>query len=1040
MPRKKKPARKIRRKSSRAAKPPAIAEQTGFALHSDELERALLTGESPGLLEDYFGPDNYSQLRDLARDAAARPVRGGPRVLILPGIMGSTLAKRGSLGIEDILWINPVEIALGKLMSLKLNGAQSPYHAAGTILLAYLKLKLRLKIRGFDADFFPYDWRRSLKDLGVELANKVQEEPSSQVSLVAHSMGGLVARMALTTAGAKVARLIMLGTPNYGSFAPVQVVRATYDVVQKIAKLDLRHSAEQLSNEVFNTFPGLYEMLPSPDKFSTINLYKAGAWPTSGPQPRADLLAKVKAVVDQLAPADARFFLIAGVNRDTVVGLRMNAGEFAYEISPDGDGTVPLAFAQLANIPSQQIYYVEEAHGNLPNNGAVESAVADLLSSGTTSALSNRRRAPRRAVRLMSEKRVKEMALHAAGIGELGSADYRHLLDAVAAPPRAEQAVETAALPADTTLVDGSPGPVRLSPQFHNLTIGRHRQRRLQLTLAHGSITDVDAQAYVLGVFRNVAPSGAAMAIDQRLDGAISEFTARRMFSGDIGTVFTVPVGRSPVAADMVLFAGLGSFDRFSADVQQLVSENVIRVLVRTRIDDFATVLIGAGSGQSVTTVLQNLFIGFFRGLKDADPRHRFRSITLCEADQARFGQMKAEAYRLAGTSLFEDVDLDLDEIEVPPSEPVPVPARALLPGPDPAYMIVRQESLTTNRLHFNVSVLGSGMKAAVVTAGRDLDESKLTSLLNKFDAAVASNSDSKAVQSYGRQFSELILPIEIRTILESLKDRHIVVVHDAPAARIPWETITINGWSAAVEAGLSRRYLADNLPVAAWLEERRAQPSLKLLLVVNPLGDLPGAEKEGARISELAKATSAIEVTQLRQKEATKAAVLSALRSGKYDCVHYAGHAFFDPQGPGRSGLVCAGQEILRGLDLAGISSLPFLVFFNACEAGRVRGRPAPQLKKATVQAFESAGVAEALMRGGIANYMSTYWPVGDDAAETFSENFYKGALAGDTIGSALLAGRKAVLGRGDRDWADYILYGNFDFVLKQPRSGVKS
>ena len=125
----------------------------------------------------------------------------------------------------------------------------------------------------------------------------------------------------------------------------------------------------------------------------------------------------------------------------------------------------------------------------------------------------------------------------------------------------------------------------------------------------------------------------------------------------------------------------------------------------------------------------------------------------------------------------------------------------------------------------------------------------------------------------------------------------------------------------------------------------------------------------------------------------------------GKYDCVHYAGHAFFDPQGPGRSGLLCAGREVLRGLDLAGISSLPLLVFFNACEAGRVRGRPAPPVKKASVQSYESAGVAEALMRGGIANYMSTYWPVGDDAAETFSETFYKAALAGSTIGSALLA-----------------------------------
>src|SRR5436309_15734806 len=152
MPRKKKPSRKTRNLSRRRAKPAAQAEQTRFGLPPDELERALLTGESSGLLEGYFGPENYNRLRDLARDASTRPVRGGPRVLILPGIMGSRLAKKGLLGIEDILWINPVEIALGKLTSLKLNGAASPYHAAGAILLAYLKLKLRLRINGFDAD------------------------------------------------------------------------------------------------------------------------------------------------------------------------------------------------------------------------------------------------------------------------------------------------------------------------------------------------------------------------------------------------------------------------------------------------------------------------------------------------------------------------------------------------------------------------------------------------------------------------------------------------------------------------------------------------------------------------------------------------------------------------------------------------------------------------------------------------------------------------------------------------------------------------
>ena len=71
--------------------------------------------------------------------------------------------------------------------------------------------------------------------------------------------------------------------------------------------------------------------------------------------------------------------------------------------------------------------------------------------------------------------------------------------------------------------------------------------------------------------------------------------------------------------------------------------------------------------------------------------------------------------------------------------------------------------------------------------------------------------------------------------------------------------------------------------------------------------------------------------------------------------------------------------------------------------------------------------------MRGGIANYMSTYWPVSDNAAEKFSTTFYDKILSSDSIGKAMLAGRKAICGPKERDWADYILYGNSDFVLKR-------
>ena len=1020
---------KSRARRAAVSTPPAVP-QTAFGLPSPQLERALLTGESRGLLEDYFGPEAYQQLRDLSRDAATRPVRGGPRVLILPGIMGSTLSRK-LLAIEDILWINPVEIAIGKLTGLALGAGASPYHALGVVLLAYLKLKLRLRSAGFDADFFPFDWRRGFLELGANLAEALASEPAQHVSLVAHSMGGLVARAAMAKADGKVSRLIMLGTPNYGSFAPVQVLRGTYDVVLKIATVDLLHSAEQLCNRVFNTFPGLYQMLPSPDKFSGVNLYDADAWPKSGPRPRAALLSGVKPVVDALAPADERFFLIAGVNQDTVTGLRVEQGEFVYEISPDGDGTVPVEFARLANIPEEQVYYVEQGHGGMPNNGTVETAIIDLLSNGVTAALPRDRPAGKRGSRFVSEQQVREMARQARGVGQLGSADYRHLLDAVAAPPsRAQQPVAASASAAAASGVASGVGTTSLNQQFQNLVIGRKRQQRLELTLARGSITEVDARAYVLGIFRNVAPSGAAKAIDQRLDGAINEFTARRMFAGEMGEIFIIPAGHKRLGADLVLFAGLGAFDRFNADVQQLVAENVIRVLVRSRVDDFATVLIGAGSGQSTPAVLQNLLTGFFRGLRDADQLHRFRGITLCEADPARYSEMKAELFRLAGTSLFEDIEVTLDEIEVPAPAAAP---RVLEAAEEPVYAIMRQEGQSGGQLHFRASILGSGMKAAVVSAARDVNARALAALLAKFDKAVGPGSTVTDVKPFGQEFADLMLPAEVCTVLESMKDRHIVVVHDAPASRVPWETLTVNGWSPSVTGGLSRRYLADNLPIATWLEQRRVAPSLSLLLVVNPLGDLPGAEDEGDRIAKLAAAIPAMQVKELRNDKATKAAILSALRAGKHDIVHYAGHAFFDEQAPARSGLVCAGREVLSGPDMMGISNLPFVIFFNACEAGRVRGKPAPAATPASDRIAQSSGVAEALMRGGIANYMSTYWPVNDQSAVGFATTFYQRILDGAPIGAALLEGRQAVLELGVRDWADYVLYGSFDFVLKR-------
>ena len=145
------PARRAARTAGAAATAELRASEQAtrghseFELRDDAVEMALQTGEYDGLLQDYFGPAEYEELRQLARESAARATRGGPKVLILPGIMGSKIGIPNRIGFfDDVYWIDPVDIAAGRLRDLALPSRRK-FEAVGVVLLAYLKLKLRLK-------------------------------------------------------------------------------------------------------------------------------------------------------------------------------------------------------------------------------------------------------------------------------------------------------------------------------------------------------------------------------------------------------------------------------------------------------------------------------------------------------------------------------------------------------------------------------------------------------------------------------------------------------------------------------------------------------------------------------------------------------------------------------------------------------------------------------------------------------------------------------------------------------------------------------
>ena len=346
--------------------------------------------------------------------------------------MGSRLGYRAQRGRRsDIIWVDPGALAAGRLTELALAG-HSRVCALGVQTFMYLKLKLALERAGFDVRFHAYDWRQDVLALGAQLLDRIRADRKRSVSIVAHSMGGLVARAAMCSDPQQtIARLIMLGTPNFGSFATVLALRGAYPPVHKIAMLDHEHDADAHAQRVFATFTGLYQLLPAPERLAGLDLRRASTWPLHGPRPRVSGLKRSAGYRLHLAPADARCTVIAGVGQPTVTAMRRRGGEFEFEITDSGDGTVPLSLALLAGA---RTYYVNEGHTELPSNSRVVAAVLDLLARGSTRRLTQRRPVSRAAPRRVRERDLRSSTTLAHHWRDLSATTQRELLEGIVFP------------------------------------------------------------------------------------------------------------------------------------------------------------------------------------------------------------------------------------------------------------------------------------------------------------------------------------------------------------------------------------------------------------------------------------------------------------------------------------------------------------------------------------------------------------------------------------------------------------------------------
>ena len=136
---------------------------------------------------------------------------------------------------------------------------------------------------------FGYDWRRDNVENAQLLINKIEalktklKRPDLKFNLIAHSMGGLIARYAAmygkadlspskrlpnpTWAGAAhINKILLFGTPNEGSFSAFEVLTKGYS----IAGRKLPFVRDLAPDDVFS-IPSVYQLLPTNETTTFLN-------------------------------------------------------------------------------------------------------------------------------------------------------------------------------------------------------------------------------------------------------------------------------------------------------------------------------------------------------------------------------------------------------------------------------------------------------------------------------------------------------------------------------------------------------------------------------------------------------------------------------------------------------------------------------------------------------------------------------------------------------------------------------------------------
>ncbi len=1029
-------------------------------LHADERQTRIL--------QIYFGTDQFAYLQNLAKQQLVRgaePAQKRGNVVVLHGIMGSDLSEYG-VDKPTLIWVQVLKLIAGNFSKLALDdkgNSPNDIRSSGIYLRYYGSLLMSLN-REWNVRPFFYDWRRDIRFAAADLNTMITTQfPNQPVHLVAHSMGGLVARAYITQfpktwgiAGqdGMRANLVMLGTPNYGSFAISKLLFGTNDVLALVAKMDLSHGPHQLL-ETAKTFKGAYQMMPAKGHLDGLDILYKSATYTETAIPQA-LLDDSLLFQQQIAAAiDVnRMAYVAGYNRVTPAAIRdvtQLASDNGYILSKRGDGTVPHDLGLLAGV---RTFYVDEEHMKLPANLKVQSALTELLTTcnlsdekllwkGLGSEFDAERGAETESQPVLvasqsARRAIKEQQAAALCNAILSRGDLQS--DTISPE---QQALADLLLQHDPLRLSiegqpvGSDVPVDLAAQAvsapaaadgrtsatENVIPALPTEIRIRVLMK--SIAEIDINethdphpidCIAVGHYLRVRPTGAERDLDVAISKALKRntpggqetiltaFHERGVLRGDLGVPFFLPDPREGNNDVLIAVAGMGPTGEFGDPELSLLARELCWSAAQLGKKHLATVLIGASiKNMSFADAIHAWLLGISRALGGA-----------AQADGPR---LEAITFVIRPTYKAAVVNALKREAEVSSDPRMALHTTTFNLIDMPAVEAVTRavtSSVASTRIAIEFDPNGV-YRYSAITDTASIPERVIKvdpRRLKDVSSRLLVTTDSLERYKMGKFLLDFLFPRDLRAQLTG--SAPVVLQLNNEAAKVYWEIAAQPlGDDDPSVAAESMPYLGLQRGLTRQLRTVLAPPpepppptgrTLRVLVVAdgNKQARLPGAQKEAQllialfdrvnKAAERKKSGNQIAYTALigPSKATTLDVLLKISDQPPFDVLHYAGHCVYDKDNPERSGLLFSDDDRLTAADLNQVDRTPKFVFANACESGILPSRP----DLATADLPWS--FAEAFFKKGVANFICTAWPISDAAASGFAEELY-GRMLGD-------------------------------------------